>query len=97
MASRHLSNVGFLLKNTEIPAGTPVQNNMRELFGVMNLLNPREWSDETDFFERYGGDTEVSTVEQIQALQVAFNSPPHLVSCWQASDGRPADISHGSM
>ena len=43
---------------------------MRELFGIMNLLKPDEWREEEDFYERYGGDTEVSTVQQIQALQV---------------------------
>ena len=47
-----------------------MQNNMKELFGIMNLLNRWEWCDEVEFFEQYGGDTEVSTVEQIQALQV---------------------------
>lgn len=50
--------------------GTPVQNNMRDLFGIMNLLNPDKWSYEEDFFELYGGGAEVSTVEQIRALQV---------------------------
>ena len=47
-----------------------MQNNMRELFGIMNLLNPEKWGEEEEFFEQYGGDTEVSTVEQIQTLQV---------------------------
>jgi len=48
-----------------------VQNNMRDLFGIMNLLDHEEWGDEGEFYERYGGDTEVSTVEQIQTLQVS--------------------------
>ena len=26
-----------------LPAGTPVQNNMRELYGIMNLLNSDEY------------------------------------------------------
>lgn len=44
---------------------------MRDLFGIMNLLDHEEWGDEGEFYERYGGDTEVSTVEQIQTLQVS--------------------------
>lgn len=47
---------------------------MRELFGVLNLLDPEEWDDEEDFYDKYGGDAEPPTVEQIQALQVR----PHL-------------------
>ena len=47
-----------------------MQNNMRELFGLMNLLDPFQWSSVQEFFEMYGGDAEPPTVEQIQALQV---------------------------
>ena len=47
-----------------------MQNNMRELFGLMNLLDPFHWSSVQEFFETYGGDAEPPTVEQIQALQV---------------------------
>lgn len=46
---------------------------MKELFGVLNLLDPNEWGDEDEFFERYGGaqgQQQQPRVEQIQALQV---------------------------
>lgn len=36
-------------------AGTPIQNNMRELFGIMSLLDPERWDDEVEFLERFGG------------------------------------------
>ena len=52
-------------------AGTPVQNNMRELFGLMNLLDNEKYADEDDFFERFGGDKEAITLPQVQALQVS--------------------------
>lgn len=29
-----------------MPAGTPVQNNMRELFGILNLLDPQRFGGE---------------------------------------------------
>ena len=52
-------------------AGTPVQNNMRELFGLMNLLDDEKYADEDDFFEQFGGGKEEITLEQVQALQVS--------------------------
>ena len=51
-------------------AGTPVQNNMRELWGIMSLLDPDNFGDEAQFEEQYGGDDEPPTVAQIQDLQV---------------------------
>lgn len=51
-------------------AGTPVQNNMKELFGILNLLDDDKWGDEEEFFENYGGHGTPPTVEQIQTLQV---------------------------
>ncbi|KAL0045080.1 hypothetical protein WJX82_007731 [Trebouxia sp. C0006] len=49
--------------------GTPVQNNMRELFGLMNLLDDEKYGDEEEFFEKFGGDKEAISLEQVQALQ----------------------------
>jgi len=54
-------------------AGTPVQNNMRELFGLMNLLDDEKYGDEEDFFEKFGGDKEAISLEQVQALQVGHS------------------------
>ena len=53
--------------------GTPVQNNMRELHGLLNVLNPAHaaWCDERAFFARYGGAPSgpPPTPSQIAALQ----------------------------
>ncbi|KAL0028186.1 hypothetical protein WJX79_000439 [Trebouxia sp. C0005] len=49
--------------------GTPVQNNMRELFGLMNLLDDEKYGDEEEFFEKFGGDKDAISLEQVQALQ----------------------------
>lgn len=46
-------------------AGTPVQNNMRELFGILNLLNPQQFGDEADFLDVYGDDRVGMTAEQV--------------------------------
>lgn len=45
---------------------------MKDLYGVMNLLDPDLWGDEEEFYDKYGGDEEPPAVEQIQALQVIF-------------------------
>ncbi|KAK9793449.1 hypothetical protein WJX73_007753 [Symbiochloris irregularis] len=50
-------------------SGTPVQNNMSELQGIMSLLDDERWGDKADFAELYGGDDQPPTAEQIQALQ----------------------------
>ena len=44
---------------------------MRELFGLMNLLDNEKYADEDEFFEMFGGDKEAITLEQVQALQVS--------------------------
>ena len=50
-------------------AGTPVQNNMRELWGIMSLLDPCKYGDEHDFYDRYGGGRADPTYDQISTLQ----------------------------
>ena len=60
--------------NDSAGAGTPVQNNMGELFGLLNLLDPRRYPGAADFFERFGGGPgQISTAEQIHALRVSQN------------------------
>lgn len=51
-------------------SGTPVQNNMAEVFSLMNMLCPELYSTLKEFAERFGGDTEPSTAAQIEDLQV---------------------------
>ena len=51
-------------------AGTPVQNNMKELYGILNLVNPARFEDPDDFLEEFGGGDAPPTVEQVHALQV---------------------------
>lgn len=53
-------------------AGTPIQNNMAELFGIMSLLDAEEFGDEDAFLERYGGgrSNPMPDPKQVHALQV---------------------------
>lgn len=49
-------------------SGTPVQNNMRELQGLMSVIDEVQYGDLDDFLERFGD--AAPTVDQIKALQV---------------------------
>ncbi len=48
-------------------AGTPVQNNMRELYGILNLLDPQQFASEEEFLERFGSGGESTTAEQVRS------------------------------
>lgn len=54
-----------------------MQNNMGELFGLMNLLDSEKYACEEEFLENFGGGKDGISLEQVQALQVcscsAFN------------------------
>jgi len=39
----------------------------------MNLLDDEKYGDEEDFFEKFGGDKDAITLEQVQALQVGHS------------------------
>ena len=43
-----------------------MQNNMRELYGLLNLLNPVQFSSEEDFIDQFG-DEKSMTFEQVRA------------------------------
>ena len=54
--------------------GTPVQNNMRELFGILNFVDPDSFSDEAAFLEAYGDDRASGgiTPAQVHSMQAAL-------------------------
>jgi SNF2 family DNA or RNA helicase len=53
---------------TLLLTGTPIQNNMAELFSIMNLVNERKFPDLADFLARFGDP--VPTPDQLRDLQV---------------------------
>eukprot|EP00884_Botryococcus_braunii_P005939 jgi/Botrbrau1/15346/Bobra.0289s0003.2 len=61
-------NIKFLLLLT----GTPIQNNLRELYGLLSLLDKDTHGDEEEFFNKFGGKTAPPTVPQVKALQEAL-------------------------
>lgn len=57
--------------------GTPIQNNMSELFSMLNLLDPGRFSCGQTFLQSYGNPPSVpSTPEQLGELQVRATSRP---------------------
>ncbi|KAK9835518.1 hypothetical protein WJX74_002180 [Apatococcus lobatus] len=64
----HNCNKHFTLLLT----GTPVQNNVQELFGLLNLLDRVTFPSLEGFIEQFGGKDAPPTVDQIQALQEAL-------------------------
>lgn len=51
--------------------GTPIQNNMKELFSIMNLVKPDEFYNCDAFLTRFGNPPALpSSPEQLQDLQV---------------------------
>jgi SNF2 family DNA or RNA helicase len=57
-----------------LSTGTPVQNNMRELFGILNFVDPDLFSDEAAFLKSYGDERASGgiTPAQVQSLQEAL-------------------------
>ncbi|KAG2496454.1 hypothetical protein HYH03_005678 [Edaphochlamys debaryana] len=63
-------NIEWLLLLT----GTPIQNNILELFSILSLLDPEEYPSVEDFGERFGGvpGAPPPSVDQIKELQKAL-------------------------
>jgi len=52
--------------------GTPIQNNIQELYGILNLLDPAEYASEEDFLDRFGRSASSMTPDQVSDLQQAL-------------------------
>eukprot|EP00002_Diphylleia_rotans_P013024 TRINITY_DN2536_c0_g2_i1.p1 TRINITY_DN2536_c0_g2~~TRINITY_DN2536_c0_g2_i1.p1 ORF type:complete len:2293 (-),score=494.09 TRINITY_DN2536_c0_g2_i1:306-7184(-) len=48
--------------------GTPIQNNVSELWNLLNFLDPENFSSSEEFMAAYGNLTESSTVEKLQEI-----------------------------
>lgn len=67
------SKVGELLKTFSIDhklllTGTPLQNNLDELYSLLNFMQPEVFSNERAFFAEYGNLQSAHEVEKLQAL-----------------------------
>ncbi|CAO0790446.1 unnamed protein product [Mucor circinelloides] len=67
------SKVGEILKTFSIDhklllTGTPLQNNLDELYSLLNFMQPEVFNDERAFFAEYGNLQTAAEVEKLQAL-----------------------------
>lgn len=60
------------VKTWLVVTGTPVQNNLRELWGIMSLLDPAQYGDEEEFYHNFGGRLRGPdpTADQVRDVQV---------------------------
>lgn len=74
-------------KNILLLTGTPVQNNTKELFSLLNYIEPEKFSDEVEFENRFGNLTKKEQVDELYKLihphflrrmkdEVEFSIPP---------------------
>jgi SNF2-related domain len=65
--------------------GTPIQNNMLELYSIMNLVKPEEFNSPDAFLARFGNPPSMpSTPEQLQDLQVRAARNALQLCCFQS-------------
>ena len=50
----NLRSNDFIFNHSVLLTGTPIQNNMNELWTLMNFIDPNEFEDSDDFMEKYG-------------------------------------------
>ncbi|KAI9278311.1 SNF2 family N-terminal domain-containing protein [Phascolomyces articulosus] len=67
------SKVGEILKTFYIEhklllTGTPLQNNLDELYSLLNFMQPEVFNDERLFFQEFGSLQSAAQVERLQAL-----------------------------
>ncbi|KAF7732761.1 Chromodomain helicase DNA binding protein [Apophysomyces ossiformis] len=58
----------FSIDHKLLLTGTPLQNNLDELYSLLNFMQPELFSDEKAFFEQYGSLKTAAEVENLQAL-----------------------------
>lgn len=58
--------LSFKMEHRVLLTGTPLQNNIQELFSLLNFLEPEQFGNSESFLEQFG---QCQTEEQVQKLQ----------------------------
>ncbi|KAI8968258.1 SNF2 family N-terminal domain-containing protein [Mycotypha africana] len=58
----------FIIDHKLLLTGTPLQNNLDELYSLLNFMQPEDFSNEKAFFAEYGNLQTAAEVEKLQAL-----------------------------
>ena len=61
----NLRNEQFRFNRTLLLTGTPIQNNMNELWTLMNIVDPHEFANIDHFMERYGDIRNKESVDEL--------------------------------
>lgn len=64
----NLRSDGFNFKHTVLLTGTPIQNNMSELWTLMNFINRKEFKDCDEFMEKYGDMRSKESVDGLHSV-----------------------------
>lgn len=64
----NLRSSGFDFKHTLLLTGTPIQNNMNEMWTLMNFINPTEFSSCENFMELYGNMRSKEHVDRLHGV-----------------------------
>ena len=67
LASNLLSD-RFSFKHKLLLTGTPIQNNMAELWCLMNIIDPDTFSDQGEFLEKYGDMKDKDSIDALHEL-----------------------------
>jgi len=65
----NLRNNKFKFKHTLLLTGTPIQNNMNELWALLNFIDPDKFLDDKEFLEQFG---DMKSTEKIDELHEAI-------------------------
>eukprot|EP00559_Dactyliosolen_fragilissimus_P007770 CAMPEP_0184861966 /NCGR_PEP_ID=MMETSP0580-20130426/6527_1 /TAXON_ID=1118495 /ORGANISM="Dactyliosolen fragilissimus" /LENGTH=2276 /DNA_ID=CAMNT_0027359649 /DNA_START=192 /DNA_END=7022 /DNA_ORIENTATION=- len=63
----NLRNDKFIFKSKLLLTGTPIQNNMKELWTLMNFIESKKFHDIDDFMNRYGDINSKERVDELHA------------------------------
>lgn len=70
--SRTLKEMSVRKGGLLLLTGTPVQNNTKEIFSLLNILDPDQFKSEDDFLSKYG---DIKNAEQVRDLQENILKP----------------------
>ena len=63
--------------------GTPLQNNVEELFSLLNFLEPKQFSSTDSFMSEFGNLHSETQVEKLKAVSNWLNELFNLTDCFE--------------
>ena len=60
--------INLVFEHCTMLTGTPIQNNVKELWGLLHFLYPQKFADAAEFDEMYGNTSDASQIAEIQNI-----------------------------